>query len=214
MQTLLTWRRRGAFFVFTLLAFAVAAYAFGYLFLPFRAGDPFAASFAFSGNDVPVHFFLAGLALLLAPIQLSARLRRAAPALHRLMGWLYALSVLCGGIAGFTLAQDAQGGLPSRLGFSVLAIAWVGTTALGIRHAIGRDTERHRRWMARSVALTWGAVTLRLMLGIGGVAGLPFMTVYVTASWASWLINLAICEVILRRRAVAATHWASARSAA
>jgi len=130
MQTRLTWKRRGAFFLFTLLAFAVAAYAFGYLFLPFRAGDPFAASFAISGKDVPVHFFLAALALLLAPVQLSARLRRAAPALHRLLGWLYALSVLSGGIAGFTLAQDAQGGLPSRLGFSVLAIGWIGTTVV------------------------------------------------------------------------------------
>lgn len=190
--------RGTSFVLFALLAVFVAVYAFGYLFGGFRSGDPFAASFAVSGLDVPAHFFIAGLALLLAPMQLSRRLHETWPWLHRQAGWLYAASVLVGGLAALSLAPQAQGSLVSRLGFSVLAVAWIGATALGIRYAVARDIPRHRRWMARSVALTWSAVTLRLILGVGIVTDLPFMPVYVTASWASWLFNLVVCELLLR----------------
>ena len=185
--------------LFSLACAATAAYAFAYLFLAFRSDDPFAARFAICGWDVPAHFFGAGMALLLVPLQLSAVVRRRWPALHRVGGLLSAAAILVGGISGLSLAQHAQGGWSSRLGFSVLSLLWIGITANGIRLAIAGELARHRRWMAYSIALTAGAVTLRLMLGLGaGALHLPFMTVYVTASWASWLINLALCAWLLR----------------
>lgn len=49
------------------------------LYRAYRVGDPFAAQFAVSGWDVPLHCFAAGLALLLAPLQLSAGVRSRAP---------------------------------------------------------------------------------------------------------------------------------------
>ncbi|MGH8721833.1 MAG: DUF2306 domain-containing protein [Burkholderiales bacterium] len=199
--------------IFTALGTSVAAYAFGYLFAAFRSGDPFAAQFAISGYDVPLHFFLAGVSLLVAPLQLSAALRRRLPWLHRQIGWLYAASVLVGATAGLSLAMNAQGGLPSRLGFSILAVVWPCVTALGIRNAMKRDFEQHRRWMYRSVALTYSAVTLRVMLGIGLALQLPFMPVYITASWASWIVNLAACELILRWPALRARFAGAMRSA-
>ncbi len=202
--------------LFSLACAATAAYAFAYLYLAFRSGDPFAARFAISGWDVPAHFFGAGMALLLVPLQLSAVVRRRWPALHRVGGLLSAAAILVGGISGLSLAQHAQGGWSSRLGFSVLSLLWIAVTANGIRLAIAGELARHRRWMAYSIALTAGAVTLRLMLGLGaGALHLPFMAVYVTASWASWLINLALCAWLLRllgrRRLNAAAPRPSAR---
>lgn len=185
--------------VFAVLCVAVAAYAFGYLYLAYRSGDPFAARFAVSGRDVPVHFFGAGLALLLAPLQLNTRLRQRLPRLHRLGGWLYVAAVLIGAGSGLSLSAHAQGGAASGLGFAMLAVVWLGVTACGIRHAIAGDIARHRRWMCRSVALTFSAVTLRGMLGLGaGALQLPFLSVYIAAAWLSWLVNLAGCELILR----------------
>lgn len=217
--------------LFSLACVATAAYAFAFLYMTFRSGDPFAARFAVSGLDVPAHFFGAGLALLLVPLQTSSTVRRRWPALHRVGGLLSAAAILVGGLSGLSLAQHAQGGWPSRLGFSVLSLLWIGITANGIRLAIRGELARHRRWMAYSIALTAGAVTLRLMLGIGaGALQLPFMTVYVTASWASWLINLALCawwlRMLDRRRLSPAgsvrppvrggvdRHWASRRQCA
>jgi len=193
--------------MFVLLALAVAGYAFAFLYLPFQSGNPFAAQFAISGVDVPLHFFLGGLALALAPLQLSAALRRRAPALHRLSGWLYVGCVLIGSIAGMSLAFHAQGGVPSRVSFVLMALMWPCLTAIGIQRAIVGDIAGHRRWMCRSVALTYSAVTLRLILGIGaGALQLPFIPVYIAAAWLGWSINLVVCEVLLRWPAIRARH--------
>jgi uncharacterized membrane protein len=216
--------------LFSLACVAVAAYAFAYLYLAFRPGDPFAARFAVSGWDVPAHFFGAGLALLLVPVQISQRIRRRWPALHRTSGWLSAAAILIGGVSGLSLAQHAQGGWPSRAGFTLLSLLWLGITANGVRLAIRGEVARHRKWMVCSIALTSAAVTLRLMLALGtGPLQLPFMTVYITAAWASWLFNLAVCACWLfvsgRRRITPpgrtpAGHdggdmrWASRRQAA
>lgn len=201
--------------MFTLLALAVAAYAFTFLYRPFETGNPFAAQFAISGVDVPLHFFIAGLALVLAPVQLSSGLRRRLPALHRLSGWLYAGSVLIGSISAFSLALNAQGGAPSRVSFVIMALLWPCLTAIGIQRAIVGDTASHRRWMCRSVALTYSAVTLRLVLGIGtGALGLPFIPVYIAAAWLGWTINLAVCELILRWPAIRPRRSASPVAAA
>ena len=199
MDRLAGWMRGSVKVLFALLGIAVAAYAFLYLYRHHSAQDPFAAQFAVSGWDVPAHFFAAGLALLLAPLQLNGRLRARWPAVHRASGWVYTAAVLIGGVSGLSLAINAQGGLPSRSAFVLLSIAWLLTTALGIRHAVAGDIARHRRWMCRSVALTFAAVTLRLILGTGiGLLQLPPMPVYIASAWLSWTLNLAICELLLR----------------
>ncbi|MDI9237749.1 DUF2306 domain-containing protein [Lysobacter sp. LF1] len=192
---------RSAGALFALACTAVAAYAFTFLFRGFTAAGPLARQFAISGLDVPAHFFGGGLALLLAPWQMSQRLRRRWPTLHRIGGGLYTGGVLIGGLAGLSLARHAQGGWASGSGFALLALAWLGVTATGIAHAVRGHHEAHRRWMWRSVALTASAVTLRITLGLGlGMLHLPFLTVYVFAAWSCWTINLAICETLLRTR--------------
>jgi hypothetical protein len=65
------------------------------------------------------------------------------------------------------------------------------------------DTATHGRWMRRSYALCFGAVTLRILLALFLAAGLTFDTAYRIVSWASWLVNLAAVEWWLRRQAVA-----------
>lgn len=197
--------------LFALLALAVAAYAFSFLYRPFETGNPFAAQFAVSGVDVPLHFFIAGLALVLAPVQLSAGLRRRLPALHRFSGWLYAVAVLVGSVSGFSLALHAQGGVPSRVAFILMSLLWPFLTGMGIWRAIRGDYASHRRWMCRSVALTYSAVTLRLILGIGIAMQWPFMPVYIAAAWLGWSINLAVCELILRWPAIRARRKAGSQ---
>lgn len=187
--------------VFTLLCAAVAMYAFTFLFdaLKPEAGNSLHAQFAISGLDVPAHFFGGGLALLLAPFQMSEWVRRRFPRLHRLSGGLYVGGVLIAGLAGLSLARHAQGGAATGVGFGLLALAWLVTTGIGLGHALAGDLARHRRWMWRSIALTASAVTLRLILGVGlGALHLPFPQVYLLAAWGSWTFNLAVCELLLR----------------
>ncbi|MBL8299645.1 MAG: DUF2306 domain-containing protein [Rhodanobacteraceae bacterium] len=193
--------------IFALACLATAYYAFSFLLHSIQPGNSFQAKFAASGWDVPAHFFGAGLALTLVPLQLSAWVRRRWLRVHRLAGWLSVAAIVIGALSGFSMAFKAHGGAVTGIGFGLLAVLWFGTTANGLRLALRGDLAGHRRWMCRSLALTSAAVTLRLMLGIGlGVLHLPFMTVYVAAAWLSWMVNLAVCEVILR--------WPSWREAA
>lgn len=194
--------------LFAASSLLVAAYAFAFLRMrPFDPHDPFMVKFAVSGIDVPMHFFGAGLALLLVPLQASDRIRRRWPALHRTGGWLYAGGVLVGGLGGFSLAFDAHGGWAAGAGFLLLSVLWLAVTANGIRLAVVRDFDRHRRWMCHSLAMTFAAVTLRAILFVGtGPLGLPFDGVYIFSAWASWSLNIAVCAWWLsrgRRTAVA-----------
>ena len=193
------WLRGTAALVFGLGCLAVALYAFTFFSRDTSLDNPFDARFVVSGWAVPGQIFGAGLALLLAPLQLIGAIRRRWPRLHRLGGGVYAGAILIAAVSALSLSRHSQGGAASGSAFALLALVWVGCTATGIAYAIRRDFENHRRWMLRSVALTASAVTLRIMLGVGaGAMQWPFLPVYITAAWACWTVNLALCELILR----------------
>lgn len=178
----------------------VAAYAFAFLrYRPFNPDDPFMVRFALGGLAVPAHFFGAGLALLLVPLQASGLVRRRWPRLHRIGGGLSVGGILIAGLGGLVMATDSHRGWATGVGFALLALLWLAVTGLGVAAAVRRDFAAHRRWMLRCLALTSAAITLRIMLAIGtGALRLPFDTVYIAAAWTSWLFNLAVIEAWLR----------------
>ena len=144
-------------------------------------------------------------ALVLAPLQLIPRIRERTPKLHRGIGYSYAVACAVGAPAGFMLALGTQAGPVAGAGFAISATLWPIFTFLGIRAAIQGRFDDHRAWMIRSFAITSTAITLRLMLPFAGlVLSIPFFPAYRVIAWASWLTNLAIAELYLRRKAVAA----------
>ena len=52
--------------------------------------------------------------------------------------------------------------------------------------------------MTRSVALTFAAVTLRLIMAPLTVLGWSVTETYQVTAWASWIISLAAAELLLR----------------
>lgn len=192
---------------FTLGCVAIALHAFDYLSRDFNPRNPFHPSFAQAGWAVPAHFFAAGLALLLAPLQLSPALRARWPGLHRIGGGLYICAVAIGGVSGLLLAPRAQGGWATGSSFLLLGVLWLIFTGIALTRALQGRIAEHRRWMLRSVAMTFGAVTLRIYLGLGiAVLGLPFATAYLAAAWLCWPVNLLLIERYLRRAPLPAPH--------
>jgi uncharacterized membrane protein len=150
-----------------------------------------------------IHVGFAATALLLGPFQFLAGLRRRRPALHRLMGTIYVICCLGGGAAGLVLAFGALTGPISTGGFGLLALLWMFTTARAFLAAKARRFNVHERWMIRSFALTFAAVTLRLYLPFAFFSPWGYDATYRAISWLCWVPNLLVAEAIvsgLRRR--------------
>ena len=146
-----------------------------------------------------LHVAGAGTALMVACFQFVPALRRRR-ALHRWLGRIYATSCIAGGAAGLVLAFGTTAGPVAAWGFGLLAPIWIYTTAQGWLAARARRFDEHRRWMIRSFSLTFAAVTLRLYLPIGVMSGLTFEQIYVATAWISWIPNLLIAELYIRRQ--------------
>jgi hypothetical protein len=54
--------------------------------------------------------------------------------------------------------------------------------------------------MIRSYAVTFSAVSFRLILPIGIASGLAFWEAYAWSTWLCWIVNLGLAEWIIRRK--------------
>jgi uncharacterized membrane protein len=148
-----------------------------------------------------LHVAGAGTALMVGAFQFLPAVRRRRT-LHRWLGRTYATGCIVGGCAGFMLAFGTTAGPVASVGFGLLAPIWIFTTVQAWRMAVARRFDEHRRWMIRSFSLTFAAVTLRLYLPIGVIAGLTFAQIYVATAWISWIPNLLAAELYLRREKI------------
>jgi uncharacterized membrane protein len=191
-----------------LSALAIAVYApLPYVLNPLRElaeyGNEIAANYAPRPGWVHValgaHIAFGALALLLSPVQLVARVRARVPRLHRVAGRIVLASIVLGGTAGFVLSWFNVAGPVGTVGFGMLAVLWVTFAVLGLQAIRRGDVQTHRRWMLRAFALTYAAVTLRLWL----IALIPvfgdFRTAYLLVPFLSWVPNLVVVELVLRR---------------
>lgn len=120
---------------------------------------------------------------------------------HRWAGRVYVLACLVGAVAGLWLALTSSAGPMAHWGFGLLAVAWFSTTAMGWRKAVVGAFGQHRRWMIRSLALTFAAVTLRIMLPLIPVTGLDFVEGYRWVAFLCWVPNLIVAELYLQLKA-------------
>ena len=191
-----SWLTGPVWWITTICCVAVSVYATRYFI-----GRPPDAHF--SRYIFPLRFHIAGGigALLAGPWQFSQKLRARALNLHRWIGRFYLVEVAVGSIGGFAMATVSEEGLPTHLGFGILALLWFFTGLQAYRMVRRGDIEAHRRWMIRNFALTLAAVTLRLYLPLMmAVLRLPFREAYITVSWLCWVPNLVVAEWVVRQR--------------
>jgi uncharacterized membrane protein len=188
----------------------VAAYAGVVLLLP-SFGAPFIRERL---AEMPVavlgHVSGGAVALFVGAFQMNAGLRARFLQIHRWLGRVYVVAVLVGGLGGLGMATRSQGGLVTHIGFGLLAVLWLATTAAAYRQIRRGDQANHRRWMLRSYALTFAAVMLRVYLPIALAAGVPFIDAYQAIAWACWVPNLLVVEWWLLRPVRAKSAYVAA----
>jgi uncharacterized membrane protein len=205
--------RAGGYAVWALIALlsvGVGGYALFHVATSFAHVPPDVMNSHFPTDlGIKIHIAASGVAMLLGAFQFLKPLRRKATALHRWMGRIYVAACTIGGVAGGMIALYSASGPVAGWGFFLLAVLWVPFTLLALAAAMRRDFVAHEKWMIRSFALTFGAVTLRLYLPIG-LMTVGFAESYPLIAWLAWVPNLLIAELWIRlrdrpRRVVAAT---------
>lgn len=153
-----------------------------------------------------VHITTSIVCLVTGPFQFVPRWRKRFPKTHRTLGKAYIFTILfLAAPSGLYMSFFANGGFGAQLAFFILAFLWFITTFLAFKTARQRDFVAHRKWMVRSYALVFSAVTLRVYMplltyGIGEL-GLPTMDpelAVVVTSWINWIPNLLVGELLLK----------------
>ena len=198
MKALLTVR---TFFLW-FFCMAIALWSLRFLLMGVEASMGFVAYHAVERQlAFFAHVGLAPVALALVPLQFwrGSRVRR--PALHRWLGRIYAVTIIMAGMGGILMALGTNAGPVAMVGFGLLGVAWIWTTAVAVWHIRNKRITQHKAWMIRSAALTLAAVTLRLEMPILAIT-VGLEVGYPLVAWLCWVPNLLIAEWMLRRRPV------------
>lgn len=183
----------GLYILGAMLAGGIALYGIAFPVLLPGMGDEFHRRYLdMSLLLISLHVVGAGLALLIAPLQLV--IYRKHRVLHRYLGRVYFVAVIASSVGGYYMAVHAVGGFISTLGLGILDTLWWSFTLLAVIHARRGNIAAHRRWMLRSFALTYAAVTLRLLSPVLSVY-LDAVTLSQVVYWLSWTLNLALLQV-------------------
>jgi uncharacterized membrane protein len=118
---------------------------------------------------------------------------------HRTIGKIYVFTLLfLSAPSGFVLACYANGGWQAQTAFILLSVLWFCFTLRAYTAARAGDFVTHLHFMLRSYALTWSAVSLRLLQFAFGFYGFfDYEISYRVAAWGGWCINLLLAEVMI-----------------
>jgi uncharacterized membrane protein len=138
------------------------------------------------------------LALLLAPFQFSARLRKRSLRLHRILGRLY--------VAGVAVAAPAAIPIAIILGPPALVMAaiiqsgaWLLTTGVAIYSVRAGDIGQHQEWMTRSYPFAMVFVFARAILAVPVVRAMGEVGL-VSVVWSMLAAACFIPSLVIRWR--------------
>ncbi len=171
----------------------------------------------FFAHPLPVQLHIVGgsLFIVLGALQFWPGFARRFPRWHRVAGRMLAPADIVAGLSGLWMNQfypyGPNDGLLLYFFRLLFGAAMVLTMALGVAAILRRDVVQHRAWMMRAYAIGLGAGTqaatqLPWILLVGMPSELPRALLM----GAAWLLNLAVAEWFIRRRARPATATAPA----
>jgi hypothetical protein len=123
------------------------------------------------------------------------------PKVHRLIGKAYILLVLfISAPSGLIMAFYANGGTWAKISFILVSLLWWYYTFAAYQTAVKGNFKSHKANMYRSYALTLSAITLRTYVFLlPGFMNLHGKEMYILVSWLSWIPNLFVAELLIRR---------------
>lgn len=194
------------------VAVAVAAASILWAFLNGYVWDPGAVGFLShkSGLErtvhVPVwltvldvHIAFASVALAAGAVNVSARVLRHYRKAHRVVGYVYLVSVLAVVLTSGYMAPYATGGRLVGMAFNLLNLIWPAVTITALIFVKRKQIGRHRRWMMRSYAFCFTNVSIHLIESLlSGVWGWDYETAYKAGVAATLVLLPLAAEAVIR----------------
>lgn len=147
------------------------------------------------------HAFFAGIAFVMGAFQFSSRLRARYLRAHRVMGYIYVISVMIGAPIAIPLA--AKVATPSLVAASVVqAFGWMSCTAIALYCIRKGNVQQHRRWMMRGYPFAMVFTLARLIIPIPPVLRTGFTGVEVVV-WTLIALAAFVPNIALEWRAIA-----------
>jgi uncharacterized membrane protein YozB (DUF420 family) len=168
---------------------------------PADAGDVAFSEHAAVGLS---HVVLGIVMAVLVPLQLSRRVRERYPRAHRVGGWVFALSaaVTVGSGLVINVVFPPIGGLAKQIAIVVTGLGFAASLVIALRAIVRRDVATHRAFMLRSLAFGLAGGTASVVLFPYYLAfGQPSDTVVALGRWLSLVVDVAIVELVVLRRA-------------
>lgn len=122
--------------------------------------------------------------------------------IHKISGYIYIIVLIFfAGPSAFLMGLYANGGYPGQISFIILSLLWIAFTYLAFISIKKGHVEKHGSWLLRSYALTLSALTLRFYLMLFDLFNIPLGPIesYVIVAYASWIPNLVVSEILIRR---------------
>ena len=153
--------------------------------------------------EAPFLFYthiVSGLAyLILAPFQISSRIRRRSLETHRRLGSVLWPTALVSGVTAIAIGVTRPFGRFAEASATVVfGTYFLVGIVMAIRAIRARRVAEHRRWMLRVFAGGVGVGSIRIVIGISeafGIAG--FRDVFGWAFWIAFTLHVLIIELKL-----------------
>ncbi len=209
------WRRPWigplALLVLAFLSFSLPPYL---AFDPARSRVPQPDGFPAHYWFLVAHVLFGSIAMIGAVLQIWPWLRRTHPVIHRHTGRAYVFAgVLPSGLMALTIGSQSPFGPTTRVSDVLAAVLWIGCTLAGWRAVRERRFGDHRKWMIRSVTLTFSIIVNRLISPIamivlepqipttfGGSELAYSQSVGAISAWGGLAFALVVSQLILERR--------------
>jgi len=147
------------------------------------------------------HAFFGALAMLLGVFQFSNRLRARYLSTHRVLGYLYVVSVFIA--APLAVPMTARFGPSLVAASSMQAFGWMLTTAIALYCVRHGNVTQHRRWMIRSYPFAMVFTVTRMIIPLPPISRLGVVGVE-TVVWTVIALAAILPNVLLDWRAIAA----------
>lgn len=152
------------------------------------------------------HVVLGITMAVLVPVQLSRRVRERYPRVHRVGGWVFVLAaaVTVGSGLFMNVVFPPIGGLWKMVAIDLTSLGFIVSLGLALRAIARRDVASHRAYMLRALAFGLAGGTAAVVLfPYYLVVGQPGDTAVALGRWLSVLVDVAIVELVVLRRAPA-----------